>query len=201
MSSARYAPLPNPYNDPDADREMNEAFQLEDHDDDDDDDHSENTPLTRHTAQTSERTQLSVATQPEAYDFERDYDYDFPPPGSPPDPSFARPNDIGNSNGVLPGAPVRPTTNRPSMFRRVMGALLPQHYQRVPTEPGAQRRVGGGLQNDGVFANVMAKPVTMRQVEVHGENGDVYMVPEETQAQAPPVSFALFLISMERLQI
>jgi hypothetical protein len=199
MSSARYAPLPNPYNDPAADREMNEAFQLEDHDDDDDDDdesQSERTPLTKHIAQASERTQLSVATQPEAYDFERDYDYDFPPPGSPPDPSFARPNDFGNSNGVLPGAPVRPPPNRPSIFRRLMGTLLPQQYHPVPTESGSQRRVGGGLQNDGVFANVMAKPVTTRQVEVHGENGDVYMVPEETQAQAPPVSYAPFLVSI-----
>ncbi|KAI0090310.1 hypothetical protein BDY19DRAFT_887714 [Irpex rosettiformis] len=190
MSSARYAPLPNPYNNPDADREMNEAFQLED-DDDDNDDHTESTPLTRHHEQQQQQhperpPQLSVATSPGAYDFEREYDYDFPPPGSPPDPSIARPNDIGNTNGVLPGTPVRPEphTSRPSIFRRLVGALLPQHYQRVPSEPGAQHLVGGGEQNDGVFANVAAKPA--RQVEVRGENGDIYMVPEETQANAPP---------------
>ncbi len=197
MSSARYAPLPNPYNDPDADREMNEAFQLED--DDDEEDHTESTPLTRHhdsQQQHVERpSQLNVATSPAAYDFEREYDYDFPPPGSPPDPSIARPNDYGNSNGVLPSAPAipPPPTNRPSLFRRAVGALLPQHYQRVPTGPSAHRRLGGGEQNDGVFANVAAKPG--RQVEVRGENGDIYMVPEESQTQAPPVSDDTFAIS------
>ena len=194
MSSARYAPLPNSYNNPDADREMNEAFQLED-DDDDNDDHTESTPLTRHheQQQRAERpSPLSVATSPATYDFEREYDYDFPPPGSPPDPSIARPNDIGNTNGVLPSQPVRPVlhSNRPSVFRRVVGALLPQHYQRVPSEPSAHHRVGGGEENDGVFANVTAKPG--RQGEVRGEDGDVYLVPEETQANAPPASIAAF---------
>jgi len=181
MSSARYAPLPNPYSVPDADREMHEAFQL---DDDDEDDHTESTPLTRNCNSLAERPQLSVATQQGAYDFERVYDYDYPPPGSPPDPSRARPNNFGNSNGILPSTPVRPVPSRPSLFRRVVGVLLPQHYQRVSTEPASQRRVGGGTDNDGVFANVMAKPG--RTVEVRNENGDIFMVPEETQAQAPP---------------
>ncbi|KAJ3559650.1 hypothetical protein NM688_g222 [Phlebia brevispora] len=104
--------------------------------------------------------------------------------GLPPDPSVARPNDYGNSNGVLPETPVRPVLNRPSLFRRVVGVLLPQHYQRVPTDVAASHPVGGGTDNDGVFANVMAKPG--RAVTIRNENGDVYMVPEETQNQAPP---------------
>ncbi|KAI0703745.1 hypothetical protein BC835DRAFT_1499984 [Cytidiella melzeri] len=185
MSSARYAPLPSPYHVPDTDREINEAFQLEE-DDEDEDDNSESTPLTRNYVQHAERPPLSAATESAAYDFERDYDYDFPPPGSPPDPSIARPNNHGNTNGVLPSTPVRPVVNRRSLFRRLVGGLLPQHYQQVPTGSGAQRRVGGGIENDGVFANVMAKPVRQRQIEVRNENGDVYMVPEETQAQLPP---------------
>lgn len=195
MSSARYAPLPNSRSVPDlhTDREMHEAFQL-DNDDEEDDDHSESSPLTgRHGYTASPRSELhplTIAT-PGAYDFEREYDYDYPPPGSPPDPSAAMPNNFGNTNGNLPSTPVRPTVNRPSILRRVAGVLLPLNYQRVPTEPQSQRRIGGGMDNDGVFGNVMAKPG--RQVQVTNENGDVYMVPEESQSQAPPVSINIHL--------
>lgn len=187
MSSARYAPLPNPRTPADAEREMHEAFELDD--EDDDDTHSESAPLNKaykkNEATHGERPQLAVATDggPATYDFEREYDYDYPPPGSPPDASSARPNDIGNSNGVLPSTPVRPNPARPTFFRRVVGALLPQHYQQIPTEPASQHGVGGGLDNDGVFANVTAKPGRA----VQAEDGSVYMVPEETQGQAPPV--------------
>lgn len=184
MSYAQYAPLPNPRSAPeDTEREMHEAFQL---DEDEEDNHTESTPLTHGVSQ-AERPQISIST-PAAYDFERDYDYDVPPPGSPPDPSAAIPNNYGNTNGVLPGSPVRPEPSRPSIFRRVVGALLPQHYQRLPTEAGPHRAVGGGTMNDGVFANVTAKPGRTRQVEVRNEDGSVYMVPEEAQNQAPPVS-------------
>lgn len=168
---------------------MHEAFELDD--EDDDDTHSESAPLNKaykkNDATHGERPQLAVATDggPATYDFEREYDYDYPPPGSPPDASSARPNNIGNSNGVLPSTPVRPNPARPTFFRRVVGALLPQHYQAVPTEPASQHGVGGGLDNDGVFANVTAKPG--RAVQVQAEDGSVYMVPEETQGQAPPV--------------
>lgn len=142
------------------------------------------------------------------YDFERDYeyDYDFPPPGSPPGPSAtARPNDYGNSNGLVPSLPLtsRPwpssQTSRPSFLRRAIGALWPRsQYARVPmdaeasTEASAQSRStprGGGIENDGVFANVMAKPG--RAVEVRDENGEMYMVPEETQREMPPVSLKI----------
>lgn len=183
MPSAEYAPLPNPRSVPDVEREMHEAFQL---DDEDDDNHTESTPLTHgyHDLR-GERPQISITT-PATYDFERDYDYDYPPPGSPPDPSAARPNDYGNSNGVIPSSPERPEPGRPSLFRRVVGALLPQHYQRLPSDAASHRAVGGGMENDGVFGNVMAKPG--RTVEVVNEDGSVYMVPEEVQNQAPPVS-------------
>jgi hypothetical protein len=185
MSTARYAVLPNQHAGivPDREREMREAFQL---DDDEEDSHSESTPLTQaYTTHQTERPQIAVST-PTAYDFEREYDYDFPPPGSPPDPSAARPNNYGNTNGILPGSPVRPAPSRLSVFRRVAGALLPQHYQRLPTGAAGQRAVGGGMENDGVFNNVQAKPG--RTVEVHNEDGSIYMVPEEIQNAAPPVS-------------
>ncbi|KAH9838576.1 uncharacterized protein C8Q71DRAFT_751914 [Rhodofomes roseus] len=188
---AGYAPLPNPRSEPDADRELEDAF-----DDHEDDEHSatetshlthghyvDSHPLAVDTTAPSAATPTS---RPGAYDFEREYEYDFPPPGSPPSPSnFARPNDWGNSNGELPVAPQRPEPPRPSFFRRVVGALLPQHYSRVPTEPnGASAPLGGGLDNDGVFANVMAKPG--RSVALTNENGEVIMVPEDSQNELPP---------------
>jgi len=123
------------------------------------------------------------------YDFEREFDYVRPPPGSPPRPSaVALPNDFGNSNGLLPSSPVDapPTTHRPSFFRRAVGAILPTHYTRLPTTGGLTpaRIVGGGTQNDGVFANVTAKPT--RPVQARTDDGDVYVMPEEAQSNAPP---------------
>ena len=191
MAPARYAPLPHfPQPSADAEREIREAFEL----DKDDEDATEETHLTRGyepaPIAAPHHASAPAATTPGTYDFEREYDYDYPPPGSPPDQSKAVPNNIGNSNGVLPGTPSRPDPHggspQRSLFRRVAGALLPQHYQRVPAEPTASRPVGGGMDNDGVFANVMAKPG--RAVAVQGENGDVFMVPEEVQSNAPPVS-------------
>lgn len=195
MPSARYQPLLQSTAQ-DAERELEEAFES----DNEDEAHSahESTPLTNGNDQDGhepptpfsesptrhERTRSNVI--PGAYDFEREYEYDYPPPGSPPRPSAsALPNDIGNSNGVLPSSPVRPSVPRPSFFRRIAGAVLPTHYVRVPTEAGSSRAVGGGTENDGVFANVMAKPQAPRVVRT--DDGDVHTVPEEVQKEVPPV--------------
>ncbi|KAI0303704.1 hypothetical protein B0F90DRAFT_1809431 [Multifurca ochricompacta] len=158
---------------------MDDAFDS----DDDQDNHGETTPLTFHQP----RSPVSAGPPPSrdgpqvtssAYDFERDYDY--PPPGSPPSLStFALPNNYGNSNGYLPTSPLV-RSPQPSIFRRTFGSLLPQYYQRVSDS----RPRGGGTDNDGVFANVTAKPTP--PVSVTTDNGDVYMVPEETQQEAPP---------------
>ncbi|KAF8348849.1 hypothetical protein F5887DRAFT_947861 [Amanita rubescens] len=152
--TTRYVPIPN--NDVD---ELDAAFAGDDDDEHHDFPHS---PLRR----------------PGAYDFERDYSYDHPPPGSPLHPSDrARPNDIGNSNGRIPTSPIPTSPQRPSFIRRAAGALLPQYYTRVSTSD-SHHPVGGGIENDGVFANVMAKPQPQRTITA--ENGDVYLVPEET---------------------
>jgi len=183
MPTARhYTRLSNPRASLHADREMDAAF-----DDDDKDDHGETAPLALH----QQRTPVSIGppplrsisdddvVAPNAYDFERDYDH--PPPGSPPAHTTAFPNDYGNSNGLLPTSPVVRSPQR-SIFSRTFGAFFPQSYQRVP---GDSRPRGGGTDNDGVFANVTAKPTPPISIRV--ESGDIHIVPEETQQEAPPV--------------
>ncbi|THV03195.1 hypothetical protein K435DRAFT_568765, partial [Dendrothele bispora CBS 962.96] len=127
-------------------------------------------------------------TVPGAYDFERDYDH--PPPGSPPGPSaFARPNDWGNSNGQLPTSPVAPSAPRlprPSWFRRAVGAVLPTHYVQIPTSSNGPRP----MENDGVFANMMAKPQPAQTIQTVDQDGNVYLVPEDTAQKEAPPSYA-----------
>ncbi|KAJ7494651.1 hypothetical protein B0H11DRAFT_2002827 [Mycena galericulata] len=109
-----------------------------------------------------------TAHVPGAYDFEREYDH--PPPGSPPD---------------SPTDPVIPPPPRPSFFRRAVGAILPTHYARLPaSDPAAAGVHGGGINNDGVFNNVVAKPTRARTVTA--EDGQIYMVPEDNQKEPPP---------------
>lgn len=187
--SARYSALPD-RSAQDVERELDDAFGPENDDTDD-----ENTPLNPSQAHSnpvvSRSSVPSPLSTPAVYDFERDYDH--PPPGSPPRPSaVALPNDIGNSNGRLPSSPIGTTVPQPSLFRRMMGSMLPSQYSQIPSSlpSGA---VGGGVENDGVFANVMAKPHAVR---VTSSDGEVYMIPEEVQKETPPVSLLTFWISM-----
>jgi hypothetical protein len=155
--SSRYAPLPNPQTDPLLEDEMEAAFE-DDDDDDTHDDHAESRPLNP-----ASFTSSVPHTPTGMYDFEN-FDYaSLPPPGSPPRPSSrALPNDIGNSNGLIPSpTDVRQVDEpRSSWFRRTARSILPSslhnrfHLDYEPT-PGV---IGGGTHNDGVFANVTAKP-------------------------------------------
>ncbi|KAH8831755.1 hypothetical protein DL96DRAFT_1588899 [Flagelloscypha sp. PMI_526] len=162
--------------DNDQDRELNAAFEDSD---DEHDDHSETTPLNIGGGQNRAPPQAQIGH----YDFERDFDWMAPPPGSPAAPtSTAVPNTIGNSNGIVPDDPVLPPMHpRPSFFRRALGAVLPSHYVSIPTAESSTR-IGGG--NDGVFANIMGKPQPARTVR--DENGEVHIVPEEVQKDVPP---------------
>jgi len=129
-------------------------------------------------------------TAPGTYDFENvDYDYIRPPPGSPPGPSSrAFSNDWGNSNGQIPSFNSVSTDaerSRGGWFRRTAQAVLPNHYverwglaPQVPTHA-----VGGGTSNDGVFANVTAKPQRPMRIQ---EGDETLLVPEETSKDAPP---------------
>ncbi|KAG1821187.1 uncharacterized protein BJ212DRAFT_1297603 [Suillus subaureus] len=184
---AHYAPLPTQQSLRDADRELNDAFES----DGDDEDYIERPPSNHQRADTLSyvadppKSTSCSTTIPGTYDFERNYDYDRPPPGSPPQLlATALPNDIGNSNGELPTSPLGTTLPRPSFLRRAVGAILPTHYVRVPTHEPPTGVRGGGIQNDGVFSNVVVKPVS--SVPIQAEDGTVYIVPEETQNTAPP---------------
>lgn len=141
--------------------------------------HSLQESQTHSTAPATQRTHNTAGD----YDFEYDYP---PPPGSPPRPSaLALPNNYGNTNGEIPsfnaaGPP------RPTFLRRALGAILPSHYgrgySRVTDGP-----VGGGMQNDGVFGNVTAKPggaEPIRGAQADGPN----WTPEDAQDGGPPVS-------------
>ena len=197
MPSAPYAPLPTQPTQEDADRDLQDAFG----DDDDEEDTLESTRLINRTHHSPGGDPPSHADRPEqhqlhtpgAYDFERDYDYTMPPPGSPPRPSAtALPNDYGNSNGFIP-APLtvnpfrsgRSSNRLTFFFRKAVGSILPTHYQTLPTESPSPRIVGGGIQNDGVFANVMAKPVPSARPVI--DDGSVFLAPETVLSQAPPV--------------
>ena len=207
----QYAPLPNSRSTAlDADQEMAEAFDLDSDSDGDQDD--ETTPLNVATSATPHSASSTTAgslfrdarppppATPGTYDFEREYD--FPPPGSPPRPSSrALPNDYGNSNGIVPTSPVERPSHRPSFFRRMMGTILPAKYAPLPTTE--QRRIGGGIENDGVFSNVVAKPQVAQVVTT--SDGTVHVMPEESSKDAPPVrflySFGAFLLTLSCIDI
>ncbi|KAI0269131.1 hypothetical protein BC834DRAFT_820327 [Gloeopeniophorella convolvens] len=190
--SARYAPLPNPHTDPLLNHEMEAAFDDDDEEDDDEDDyghddpHAESRPL--NPSSYSSSTSAPHPPSPATYDFEN-FDYaSFPPPGSPPRPSStALPNEIGNSNGLIPSpSDVRHIdAPRANWLRRTARAVLPNSYVqrfRLDYEPTGGV-VGGGINNDGVFANVTAKP--SRPVQIR-DGDEVFLVPEESQKDAPP---------------
>ncbi|KAI0375689.1 hypothetical protein BV20DRAFT_933061 [Pilatotrama ljubarskyi] len=206
---ARYAPLPNPHADPDAINEMEAAF--DDSDDDDDHHHQPVTarngyqslpntepdshPSNLHDSSSHPNDQRNAPVQG-GYDFENvDFDYIRPPPGSPPGPSArALPNEFGNTNGYVPplsqlrtdATSSSSSTRGAGWFRRTAQAVLPSHYvQRFglaePERPHGP--IGGGTANDGVFANVTAKP--SRGIRIQ-EGDEVFIVPEEVQKEVPP---------------
>lgn len=206
----QYARIPNPSDrhHQDLDDEVEAAF---DYREDDDNEASESQPLNRNTSQPLPRAPEPPTNTPGTYNFEI-VDYDYPPPGSPPPLSaHAIPNDWGNSNGMVPdfhGNPLPPP--RQPWWKRA-ASVLPES---VSTRLGMSSArpsgaVGGGINNDGVFANVTAKPTaplriqngTFFSIPVHIRRcggiyrrmylylfpGDEsYVVPEDAQNEAPP---------------
>lgn len=171
-----YSPLPNPRTHPDED-EMEAAFEASDDEDDTDIRTAERRPLNperRDTQEDKETTatlnghrRTTSAAVPAAYDFEN-VDYDFPPPGSPPRPDRALPNNSwGNSNGIVPSGPaLRPVSafsRRRDGFSWISRVLPSSVSQRLNKnyENGSRVVVGS---RDGVFANVTAKPTVANQI-------------------------------------
>jgi len=213
---AHYAPLPNPHTDLHAANELEAAFDVSDEEEDDEVEQSQTRGGRRTTVRngyhplaheepaspssplptiTTASPPAPAPTIPGAYDFEgTDFDYARPPPGSPPSPTDrALPNEFGNSNGLVPAFRGVTDAGRRgrSWFGRTAAAVLPTHYvqrlgwgvegaggARVPHGP-----VGGGLMNDGVFANVVAKPTPPVRIR---EGDETYLVPEDSQKEAPP---------------
>jgi hypothetical protein len=115
---------------------------------------------------------------------------------------MALPNEFGNSNGLVPDTfdvnSAAPGPRR-GWFSRTAAAVLPSHYiQRFGM--GSRNQVIGN-NNDGVFANVTAKPTAPIRVQdgnesqspsvllsdvVHSTGDNTYLVPEDTRAEAPP---------------
>ncbi|THG97819.1 hypothetical protein EW145_g7538 [Phellinidium pouzarii] len=170
----------------DVEEEMERAFKS------DDEDQLDTTPLAQqYTHLRSTEAAPTESQDAPAYDFEREYD--LPPPGSPSASALSSPAALGNSNGIVPSPsailrrePGEPES-RPSFFTRAVGVLLPQYYTRLPTSDlgaAATRARGSGIENDGVFTNVLAKPTGPRTVPT--ENGDIYIMPEDIQKDVPP---------------
>lgn len=192
----RYSSVPN--HDEDAEHELEQAFDVSD-DEDDGRAHHQSTPLLQtarsnreHEDQLLSRTPHSTRTprtqaqdQP-VVDGRYNFEYDFPPPGSPPT-NLAGPNHWGNSNGILVTEPVAPPNIQPSWltrtWRRVRGA-------EPSVVPG--RRVGGGTSNDGVFANLSSRPTGTRAAanadaaRNPNEPESAFHAPEVTPDDAPP---------------
>lgn len=169
-SNARYAPLPNPHTDTDAQNEMEAAF-LESDDEDDHDQPRMRVPNTRNGYSSLPNADPEVSSSPtdgpgshpNVYDFESvNYDAEWarPPPGSPPaSVRFFQVQANGNSNGFIPdfSSVARDAQRRTGGWMR---SVLPEGVVARLGMSSAQvpSAVGGGTANDGVFANVTAKP-------------------------------------------
>lgn len=188
---SRYAPVPTASQQD----EMNAAFDDSDDEEETHDSHgNDRAPLLpQHTQHRSASSAYHpLATEPDApetpidtrppsapappvpgsYNFEFDYP---PPPGSPP-PITA----YGNTNGLVPVGPVSAADARPSLLSRALGAILPSRYVRDSR--------GGGIGNDGVFANMSARPGGSAPAATRDAVSGVHFAPEEVQKEAPPVS-------------
>ncbi|KAG8764175.1 hypothetical protein FRC15_007710 [Serendipita sp. 397] len=205
MPNRGYAPIPSPQEAAeDAERQMEDAFDISDdegdHQDHDHDDSSAETqPMIPAAARspTSPTTDHHHNTDRSTYNFE--YDYTMPPPGNPPPPSALAYEDnvFGNSNGILASSSnvARPNT-RGGWLQRNLGSLglVPARWTGRAADRG--RPIGGGTNNDGVFANVSAKPTTtnsrpngigdLNSAEQGGSSSGAHIVPEFAQKDTPP---------------
>ncbi|KAG8820230.1 hypothetical protein FRC19_009035 [Serendipita sp. 401] len=136
---------------------------------------------------TGSRTPRTVnrVTEDGHYNFEYEYG---PPPGSPPR-DLAVPNHWGNTNGVLISQPINYDFNsQGNWFSRTWRSLLDRNHRETPG-----KRVGGGTDNDGVFANLSSRPIRTESSQANapaasdGLDGDERnYAPEYATADVPP---------------
>ena len=190
MSRHEYAALPSQRASSPTPSEMEMVvFQIDDEEDQD----GEATPLNRVTSDSEvANTRSAVATPiPGTYESESNHEENSTPV-TPTSSTLAAAGPALAASLSRQNIKTRLTNffRGTFFFRKAVGTILPSHYARVPTAEEAQssrpRIRGSGIENDGVFANVVAKPTVPRTVQ--DENGNVYVMPEEAQSTAPPVS-------------
>lgn len=192
MPRRQYAPVPASQGDADnADRQIEEAFDIgeEDHDDQN---HDHTPLLARHDAaegRTPHASRTPITNRPTTSGGLYNFEYDFPPPGSPP-ADLAIANTWGNTNGVIISDPVNYNHNsRGNWVTRTWRTLTGTGRQAVIPEAG---RVGGGTNNDGVFSNLSSRPTARitrpSAVVVDGTANDdtIFHAPELTRDDVPP---------------
>ena len=191
MPRRQYAPVPSSQGDAeDADRQIEDAFDISDEDHDEGQNH-DNTPLLARHADAEARTphtSRTPITRPTTSAGLCNFDYDFPPSGSPP-ADLAIPNSWGNTNGVIVSNPVNYNHNAQGswvtrVWRRVVGGR-----QGVDPDVG---RIGGGTNNDGVFSNLSSRPTArINRPSTVAQNGaeadeSIFHAPELARDDAPP---------------
>jgi hypothetical protein len=187
----RYAPLPVHDNE---DQELNRAFNVEDDEDENAPDH---TPLlARGQPSPGQARTPQTASHQRTIDGRYNFEYDFPPPGSPPR-ELAGPNHWGNSNGVVVPGPVQydPNSNRRNWISRTWATLTGRAGRE--TQP-VGHSIGGGTSNDGVFFNLSSRPTrptiteppaaTSQTPPVDPES--IFHAPEIAREDAPPSYYA-----------
>ncbi|KAF8812570.1 hypothetical protein BYT27DRAFT_7183016 [Phlegmacium glaucopus] len=160
--------------------EMQAAF---DYSDDEDDEHTSSEAHPLNPVTTAPISLPTPTHVPGTYNFDT-VDYDYPPPGSPPPPSaLALPNNHGNSNGLVPEFDPLSSRPRRMWFQRAAVTVLPSSILSAMGLAPPSGPIGGGTNNDGVFANVTAKPTAPNRVQ---DGDDIYVVPEDARQEAPP---------------
>jgi len=193
MPRRQYAPVPASQGDAeDADRQIEEAFDIGDDEDHDDENHDHTPLLARHDAaegRTPHASRTPITNRPTTSGGLYNFEYDFPPPGSPP-AELAIANTWGNTNGVIVSNPINYDHNsRGNWVTRAWRTLTGSGRQVVVPETG---RVGGGTNNDGVFSNLSSRPTARitrpSAVAVDGNAADdtIFHAPELARDDVPP---------------
>ncbi|CAG8475206.1 1971_t:CDS:2 [Acaulospora colombiana] len=196
MPRRQYAAVPS--NDVD-DNELEQAFAISDDEDAGRETH-DRTPLLPPTEEQGEQSPLPVQT-PRTVHSQRtingryNFDYDFPPPGSPPT-DRAGVNHWGNTNGVVIAGPINYNfhSSQGNWFSRAWSSLRGGNSRGI--EPSG--RIGGGSNNDGVFANLSSRPTNARRANATRDTAQqddveietIFHAPEVARDDAPPSYWA-----------